>query len=433
MTSQIPNHIIRVVFIDNPWLEEEPVDRWYAKFLPEKYIPRSLHIQADHRVCLVIGPRQTGKSTLLWKTLANTGRPCLYLNCEEPSIREWLKSPAVFLADINTVIDNNVPILFEEIQHLDDAGLFLKGLADRRSGRLFYATGSSAFDLEAKTRESLAGRALRHLLLPLSLDEVVGDLKLAPALHDKKSISLAGQLILYGGYPPVFTSETPRTQLTGLVEAFIIRDASDRLKIRHPVAFRKLFELIASQIGNLCNYSEWAAVCGVSSDTVREYAGILENSHIVRLIRPYVGGKRAEITSTPKAYFLDNGIRNQVFGGFSSVDSRPDRGSLLENFVFTEIYKTINPLLDTVRFWRSKSGAEVDFVVERQGRITAWEVKAGASRSKLTRSVRSFIDAYQPARFYIVSEVAYPDQHLGKTHILFIPFNRVAKEARRDG
>ncbi len=125
-------------------------------------------------------------------------------------------------------------------------------------------------------------------------------------------------------------------------------------------------ELSASQIGSLCNYSEWANVAGISSDTVKEYAGMLEDSHILRFVRPFVGGKRAEITSTPKIYFLDNGIRNQLFGGFQNFASRTDRGALLENFIFSELYKSINPLLDSIKYWRSKSGAEVDFVVEKK-------------------------------------------------------------------
>jgi hypothetical protein len=76
----------------------------------------------------------------------------------------------------------------------------------------------------------------------------------------------------FSGYPTVFTSETPEFALTGLVESFVICDASDRFHVRNPAAFRKILELAASQIGNLCNYSEWAAVAGVSVETVREYA-----------------------------------------------------------------------------------------------------------------------------------------------------------------
>jgi uncharacterized protein len=87
-------------------------------------------------------------------------------------------------------------------------------------------------------------------------------------------------------------------------------DASDRFHVRNPAAFRKVLELAASQIGNLCNYSEWAAVAGIAVETAREYASLLADTHVIRLVKPFVGGKRAEITSTPKVFFLDNVVVN---------------------------------------------------------------------------------------------------------------------------
>ena len=427
-SNGFPGYLIKVLTLDNPWLAGAPLAPWYARYLPPRFIPRTCRLTADHRVCLVVGPRQTGKSTLIWKTIADTERPVLYLNCEEPAIRAWLVSPAAFLADIQILVHGETPLFFDEIQHLEEAGLFLKGLADRKTGRLIYATGSSSFDLQAKTRESLTGRAMRHLLLPFSLEETRHGLNIPPALEPNRLPALVHRMVVYGGYPSVYTSEAPLSELTGLVEAFLIRDASDRLRIKHVAAFRKLLELIATQIGNLCNYSEWATVCGISAGTVREYVSILEDSHVARLIRPFVGGKRAEVTSTPKAYFVDNGLRNQVFGGFIAYDQRADRGSLLENFLFSELYKAINPILDTIRFWRSKSGAEVDFVLEQHGLLSAWEAKAGLSRPKVSRSSRSFIEAYRPRAFFVVSENRFPSLRIGETPVHFISYYRIGRE-----
>src|SRR6185295_15582600 len=90
----------RLILAENPWLRGEDLQAWIGRFLPANYIPRRLKLSADHRVVLVVGPRQAGKSTLIWKTLAEAGEPVFYLNCEEPSIREWLASPAAFLADL---------------------------------------------------------------------------------------------------------------------------------------------------------------------------------------------------------------------------------------------------------------------------------------------------------------------------------------------
>ena len=105
-----------------------------------------------------------------------------------------------------------------------------------------------------------------------------------------------------------------------------------------------------------------------------------------RGIWPSTRSITAEITSAPKVFFLDNGVRNRLFGGFAALELRPDHGALAENFVFSEICKSLGPVLDDIRYWRSKSGAEVDLVIERQGRIDAVEVKAGDSRGRLDRA-----------------------------------------------
>jgi predicted AAA+ superfamily ATPase len=414
------SQVLRVVLADNPWLEGQPLIPWLSRLLPERYIPRRLQLTADHRACLVVGPRQAGKSTLIWKTLADAGRPCLYLNCEEPSIQEWLRSPAIFLRDLDE-LGADIPSLFiEEAQCLNEAGLFIKGLVDRRTGRKIYATGSSSFDLQAKTRESLAGRVLRHLLLPLAIGEIAATMESPPAVQEFKLAEIAEQQLIHGGYPPVVTAEQPRREIANLVEAFIVRDVSDRFRIRNIAAFRKIMQLAASQIGNLCNYSEWATLAAVDSSTVSEYCRLLEETHVLRLLRPFVGGKRAEITSNPKVYYVDNGIRNQLFGGFGAGEQRGDRGCLLENLVLGELLKLLNPLLDGLWFWRSKSGAEVDFVIEHGGELAACEVKAGDSRGRITRSSQSFIDAYQPKLFLIANCSDYPPQNRGKTQVLFV-------------
>jgi predicted AAA+ superfamily ATPase len=418
------DHILTVLVTDNPWLEGESVAAWAARFVPDPYFPRRVTLEPGELASVIVGPRQAGKSTLVWKTIAEEGEPCLLLNCEEPAMREWLVSPASVLADLKELGWPARRLFLDEVQHLDEAGLFIKGLVDRRAGLQLFVSGSSAFDLEAGTRESLAGRSTRELLLPLAIGEVAATLPGQGALRTRKLRALVERFSCFGGYPVIHTGKDPERLLGRLVEAFIIQDASDRLRIRHIAAFRRLLELMASQIGNLCNYSEWASLTGVSNDTVAGYAHLLEETHIVRLLRPFAGGRRAEITSTPKAYFHDNGIRNRLFGGFAPPAGRADAGALLENLVFTELSKTLNPLLDGLHFWRSKSGAEVDFVLSCGGRLAACEVKAGGSRGRIPRASRSFIEAYQPECFWMVGFAPPADPStltIGETQVRFIP------------
>ena len=414
-------NLLRTITADNAWLDGKKLEPWYQSRLPPSYLGRQLELAPpDERVTLVIGPRQSGKSTFLWHTLAATGKPCLFLNCEDPAIAGWLFSPGTFLADLAEFLPAGVPLFFEEVQALEEAGLFLKGLVDRRSGRAIYATGSSSYHLESATRESLAGRACRYQLLPYSISEIAASVPGLPALRELRLNEKLARLQVFGSYPRVYASEDPARELANLVSSFIVRDVSDRFEIRRPDAFRRVLELASSQIGNLCNYSEWANIAAVDAGTVAEYCRLLEETHVLRLVRPFVGGKRAELTSMPKVFFLDNGIRNQLFGGFGATFERGDRGALFENFVFTEIAKNSDLLLDTIHFWRSKSGAEVDFVLRQNDRLIAIEAKAGDTRGKLSRSARSVIEAYAPRQLLVVHTGAREESRLGETTIRFL-------------
>jgi hypothetical protein len=296
---------------------------------------------------------------------------------------------------------------------------------DFKSNLKIFVTGSSSFHLESKTRESLAGRAERHLLLPFSLHELYGSVYFKHETKMLRSMHILEQVMVYGSYPPVIFSDDPVSELARLVEAFIIRDASDRFHISNTAAFRKILSLAASQAGNLVNFSEWGAIAGISNDTAANYAALLEETHVIKLLKPFSGGKRAEIKSTPKVFFMDNGIKNTMFGGFKAYSDRIDTGVLAENFVFTELIKHINPLLDGMYYWRNRSGAEVDFVIEKKGELCGIEVKAGDCGARINRSSRSFIDAYSPGSFIVINKKKYPDIMLSSTKVRFIQFEEL--------
>ena len=416
----IPANLEALLLRTNPWLFQPSSwpEEW-ARMLPDPFVPRLLpewdaSFPAD-KVTLVVGPRQAGKSTLLWSALRDLGPEIVLINCEEPLLRQWCTSPALFLGDLAELLPEPRAIVIEEAQHLEQAGLFLKGLVDRKPGCPVLATGSSSFHLMSRTRESLAGRARRQRLLPFSLSEVTRDLQgRAPAVRTAGQRQRFERMLRIGGYPEVWLSEAPERLLGELVEGVVVRDASDLFRIDQPEAFRRVLGLMAGQAGNLVNLTEWAAICGASRKTVVRYVEILEEAHVVKLLRPWVSGKRAELTGRPKVFFVDNGIRNAVLGRFDPLDRRDDVGALWENWVYTEIAKHVSPLLDSVGFWRTRSGAEVDFVVTRGGQRIAVEVKAAAaSRRVIGRSARSFIEAVRPDRFVMLhnGEPAEADLH----------------------
>lgn len=403
--------LLSIVLRDNPWLRQpDRLSSWLASRTPSNLLPR-LGVEAARRrwdevdrIHLLVGPRQAGKSTLFWRHLAERDGKVLYFDCEQGPVQQACRSAPLFLDELESLTADPVCLFFDEVQHLEEAGLFFKGLADRRPGVPILVTGSSSYHLGARTRESLAGRATRHRLLPFSLAEVTQDSEaLAPAVAEAERSSRFERHLIYGGFPAVWLSDQPEVILTDLLEAFVLRDASDLFQIQKPAAFRRLLALIAGQVGHVVNYTEWSGILGVHRQTVESYLHILESSHILGNLAPFAGGRRSELTSRPKVFFVDGGIRNRVLNDFRPIDQRIDRGAVLENWVYTEIWKRL-PFEASVHFWRSTSGAEVDFVVAHGDELIAVEVKAGAlRRAKLSRSARSFLQAYSPKTFLLVN------------------------------
>ncbi len=163
----------------NPWLGvPEKWPQMVRQRIPHNYVNRklsSLLRNEKNKINLVIGPRQSGKSTFIWHHLSTRPDPFLLINCEERSCQELCRSPALFLKDMEEIAERVPGLFFEEIQHLSEAGLFLKGLADLKPDIPIIVTGSSSYHLRSKTRESLAGRAVRHYLLPFGLAELFPD------------------------------------------------------------------------------------------------------------------------------------------------------------------------------------------------------------------------------------------------------------------
>lgn len=418
----------------NPWLADPGRLRAsVAERLPAQVIPRRAaagvrQAIAEHpdRAHLIVGPRQAGKSTLVWALVAERPGPLLFLNCEEPLVREWCRSPGLFLADLDEWLPPGGLLFLEEAQWLDEAGLFLKGLVDGRIGRTLVATGSASFHLLARTRESLAGRATRHHVWPLSLVEVAPPISgQVPAAHRAVARRAVEKMLVRGGYPRAWSTADPAGELSELAAAFVLRDASDRFRIARPDALRKLLALVAGQVGDLVRYSEWARILGIAGTTVADYVALLEETHVLCTVRPFLGGKRAEFTQAPKVYYLDNGLRNTLAGGFEHIDRRSDVGKLLENWVFSELHKRF-PGPGDVRYWRTRGGAEVDFVLEPgPARLVGVEVKATtADRPRLSRSTRSFIEAYAPERMLIVHQGEEGRMDADGTKVEFVPAER---------
>lgn len=377
----------------------------------------------DSMWTLLIGPRRAGKTTLgkyLCQKLISKGeyKELLYLNCDYASIREWLKSP-VFISKAIKLLGLTKPILFiDEVQRLENAGLLLKAIIDLNLPIKHIATGSSQLEIKSKVQEFLTGRQLSSLILPLS--------------HQEWDIENAlDQVLLYGCYPQVLRSTKKEMQLREIYQRYIQKDIIEILKIANPDTFETLIRLIAHRSGQLVNYNQLATDCKINNHIIRNHLDVLEQTFILEKITPFVGNKRTEITSNPIYYFIDNGFRNTSLRNFTNLESRSDLGLLAESLVFQEIHKfrSQNYLSFDIHFWRTKSGAEVDFILYKNSEeFIPIEVKyQNMKKPTLTRSFRSFLEAYKPRQAIMVTKDTIDTLRVHECTVHFIPISYLSK------
>lgn len=324
-----------------------------------------------NRAIFIFGPRQAGKTTLAKTLLRSFGKDGAYFNCELAEVRNRfiLGRPE----EIKELVRGARVVVFDEAQTIQDIGAILKSFIDTHPETQIIATGSSSFDLANKINEPLTGRAFEFILHPLSLSEI-------RAAFPDFSLSPLYELMRLGSYPAVVAEKDARVKediLKNLATNYLYKDVYTYESIKNPRVFESLIKLLALQIGSLVSVNELAQALGISRATVEKYLRLLEQSYIIRIVRPFSRNHRNEIKKAFKVYFLDVGVRNAIIGDVSSLPSRADRGFLFENFFASERMKALSleTFSSALMFWRTRSGDEIDFVEESAGRIRAYECK----------------------------------------------------------
>lgn len=411
----------------NPWIQSASNNAqvgFFKKVDSISYIEREfdgllINCEFDDMCLVLTGPRRAGKTTLglhiSEKLVLHQKRfdQLVYLNCDHNKIREWLND-TLFINEIFTEFKfKNPVILIDEVQRLKSPGLFLKSIVDLSLPVKLIATGSSQLELRSKVQEAMTGRALSEVVLPLSIRE--GNINWE-------------QRIIFGSYPRVVQSNFKQKLLEQLFLDYINKDIIEILKLRNSDVLHKLLTLVSHGSGQLVNYHQLALDCGVSQVTIKEYLSILEGTFVVGKVTPFVGNKRTEITKSPVFYFFDNGFRNQALGNFLPLDKRTDAGLLIESFVYQELYKFVkNNKHLKINYWRTKAGAEVDFVITKSlDVVIPIEVKyRNLSKPSISRGFRSFIDAYNPKCAFVITKSLIANLDIDGCEVKFIPLERL--------
>ncbi len=346
---------------------------------------------------LVTGPRQSGKTTLL---RGRFGKTHGFASLENPDVRaRALEDPLGFLRD------NPPPVILDEIQYAPELLHYIKSaIDDDRTPGQWLLSGSQNFQLMAGVSQSLSGRVAVLTLLPLSLGESYRLGAKVRSIDDVVESNFRGvdagvktfaepadfamgldDWILRGGYPEIRSNRDVDRQLwcSSYIQTYLERDVRQLVNVGDLNTFNRFLRVCAARTGQILNQSEIARDVGVSVPTVKKWISVLEASYQIFLLPPHFNNLGKRVIKSPKLYFLDTAIVTYLMGLHSGEPTLkgPMIGALFETMVVAEWVKAFyhGGEKPELYYWRSKSGLEVDLIVDRNGVLNPAEIKSTAT------------------------------------------------------
>jgi predicted AAA+ superfamily ATPase len=364
---------------------------------------------------LVTGARQVGKSTILEKLFSDRYRSFVF----DPVQDFWgvREDPDLFLRN------NPPPLILDEIQYVPELVPALKRVIDRdRRPGMYLITGSQQWEVMRHLAESLAGR-VAMVELPAFCFQEIDDIPsptwltrwmeaaengLEAGLEVLEGFRSSGRsataAIWRGGFPEVQTVDEDVVPgwMQGYVSTYILRDIRNLLEIRDEMQFTAFLGLCAALTAQECNFSQLGRDVGLSSPTAKRWIGVLRGTFQWLEIPPFSSNHIRRLSGKPKGNFSDTGLACYLMRLSSprAVQGHPAFGALFETMVVTECRKQLQEqaLVPTLHHYRQHSGAEVDLVLERDGKLFPLEIKAATGvRPRDARSIEIFREKVGPA------------------------------------
>lgn len=369
---------------------------------------------------ILLGARQVGKTTIL-KTLENIARQqgltTSFFDLEQPSVLAKLNQSEEHLI---ALIGQSAQVVFiDEFQYLKNASKIFKAIFDGDLKTKIFCSGSSALEIHKHLKESLAGRRFIFRIYPLQWQEI----KKMP--HPMSF----DDYILYGGMPALtqdMTHQRKQAILEELLSAYILKDVKALIKEENIRAFNHLIYLLAQQQGSTISTESLAREIGLSPKAISRYLDILEATYVNSRLHSYSTNLGNELKKSCKTYLYDTGIRNSILKDFSVLKDRQDKGVLLESFVFLKLKTILAPNMD-IKFWRTKEGHEVDFILLVNRKPWPIEVKSKLSNPEIPSGLKRFLARYpRTKQAYIVNENLSQRVEFKSCAIRFITFQEFA-------
>jgi uncharacterized protein len=379
-------------------------------------------------ILAVLGARQVGKTTLVNNILQSfTKKRIKKITLDNVEILD------LFVNDTDSFIKlylKDVDVLFiDELHYAKDGGKILKFIYDTTKNKKIIISGSSAIDLSIQSLKYLVGRVINFELYSFSFLEFLrsknnnlAELYLSLDYKEpilKKLNKYFEEYLIYGGYPRIALEKDIKNKqklLTNIYNTYALREIKELEDIKDDFKLHKLIKALSLQIGNLIDYSELKNISGYHHNQLKEVLNILEKTYICKQLSPYYTNKRTELVKSKMIYFYDLGLRNSIINDYSL--DRSDLGAIKENFILSELIRSNR----VVKYWRTKSGAESDFIIENGKEIIPIEVKSNLKNTNFTKSMISFIGKYSPKKAFVISNIFEGKRKLYKTDVIFLPF-----------
>lgn len=364
-------------------------------FIQRDMTPRLKKLQTQFPVIGILGPRQSGKTTLA-KALFPEYK---YVNLEELDTRRFAaEDPRRFLK----LFEEEKGCILDEIQRVPDLLSYIQTHVDeRQKPGFFILTGSENILLNQHISQTLAGRIALVTLLPLSLEELQRASLLPTKLED---------VLFRGCYPSLYAKKMDvREWIQSYIQTYVERDVRHLKQITDLSLFQKFLQLCAGRVGQLLDLTSIGNDCGITAHTVRSWLSVLEATYVIFLLHPHHKNFSKRVIKTPKLYFYDSAIACQLLAIQSPEDVMTHylRGGLFESLILSDFFKArFNAgLTPNLYFWRDKSGQEIDCLLEKASSLVAIEIKSGETLSSdffSTLGKWNAMTGNDPANSYVV-------------------------------